>query len=132
MLGNMRIVERLHPSGTTSRRSYREALLGFLALFGWLIVWTQADLISDSVAIALIVPAFAALFLLTIRRLRDAGLSAYWAALMLFPAEISIGTFGVRDLLASVPILLALLARERRSPLPALSFEGEREFGGAS
>ena len=122
------LVERLHPSGTTSRRSYGEATLGVFALLGWLIVASQASLIPDWFAIALLLPASVAQFLLTIRRLRDAGLSVYWAGLMICPFRITIGDWSMQfgfaefrpfdliGLLAFVLFLVVLVAptRERR------------------
>lgn len=85
-----KVFDKLHPAGWTDLRTYRLAVLAgaaSLAIVGGIVFiaelppWIMAP-------VALI--GFILLFLLTIRRLRDAGLSAWIVLLALFPFGISI------------------------------------------
>ena len=118
-------LDSLHPYGWTSRRAYRIALLGLAA---WFILFTLLRIfgLAPEWALALLaIPAFVIMVLLTIRRLRDAGLSVYWALLFFFPvgltvdlAMIGLGGAELRfidfnQLIASVPLLIGLVATGR-------------------
>ena len=113
-------LKAFHPAGWTDRRTYRLAVLvgaASLLIIGGMVVlpglpsWIMA-------AVAMTVSLL--LLLLTIRRLRDAGLSVWIILLALFPLGISVDVATVEAadftlrfidfaaIIKSVPILLGL------------------------
>ena len=118
-------LDALHPYGWTSRRTYCFALIG-LVLWVVLITLLQIlDTVPEWTLVLLAFPAFIILVLLTVRRLRDAGLSVYWALLMFVPvrlvvdlATIELGGAELRfidftQILNFIPLLLGLLVPGR-------------------
>jgi uncharacterized membrane protein YhaH (DUF805 family) len=115
-------LDDLHPYGWTSRRTYRLAFLALAAAMAAAVGLVEAGF-AGLLAVGL-VAAFAWLILLplTVRRLRDAGLSLWWVLLMAFGVDIKFDALRMgpveipidpTDLLWLVPVVMGLLARGR-------------------
>ena len=121
------LVETLHPSGLTDRRSYRIAVaLIFVVIAAALAVLATGFLTSLASAlffIPLIVPAALALLLFTIRRLRGSGWSVWWAITVVCPLQpfgqvflVDAGWVDVRLVwpgLDLIPLVIGLFAPSR-------------------
>ena len=83
-------LDSLHPYGWTSRRAYCVGLLGLAACFILLTLLSMSGLAPEWALALLAIPVLVFLVLLTIRRLRDAGLSVYWALLFFLPARLTL------------------------------------------
>jgi uncharacterized membrane protein YhaH (DUF805 family) len=119
--------DALHPGGWTDRRTYRMAVGAVFLLALLLSVILVSRVLPDGSAVILLLlvnlPAVAALLLLTIRRLRDAGWSVWWAALLVlvwrpwppvYTIDMSFGDVSLHwPVLELVPILIGLLAPSR-------------------
>ena len=112
--------ERLISSaGRATRAEYWLTLAGFFA--AWVAAWEMAHSWSVVAAYALLGCAAAVLILQTVRRLHDAGLSRWWAALLLFPVTITLDAgllqvgvvelkvFDLSQLIRNAPILLGAI-----------------------
>lgn len=83
-------LDSLHPYGWTSRRAYGVGLLGLAAFLILFTLLRMSGLAPEWVLALLAIPALVVLVLLTIRRLRDAGLSVYWALLFFLPFRLTV------------------------------------------
>jgi uncharacterized membrane protein YhaH (DUF805 family) len=82
-----RLYEALHPAGWTDRRTYRLAIGGTFLIEALLSALIIAGALPPTNIVTILViviglPVYAVVLMLTIRRLRDAGWSTSWAALM--------------------------------------------------
>jgi uncharacterized membrane protein YhaH (DUF805 family) len=113
-----RLAENLHPAGWTEPSSYRIGVLWIGAAF-ILVALAHAALDLPWWAAALLAsPPLIVLVLLTIRRLRDAGWSVWWALLLV--VNINIGGLEISwlpplitnlaHLVKLVPVAIGLLA----------------------
>ncbi|MEL7188004.1 MAG: DUF805 domain-containing protein [Pseudomonadota bacterium] len=125
----------LNPAGRTSRKVYCGVLFStwiFLILF---FLATKGAFGSVS-SILIVISAGAILFLLTCRRLRDAGLSPWLALLAFFPFGITIDpgliaiegikikAVDIGDILRGVPTILAIFVPTRESQVRQPATDG--------
>lgn len=113
-------LDDLHPYGWTCRRTYRLVFLALAAAMVAAVGLVEAGSVGLPVVEVVAVFAWLILLPLTIRRLRDAGLSVWWALFLAFGADIDFGTLRLgsveipidpTDLLWLVPVAMGLLAR---------------------
>jgi uncharacterized membrane protein YhaH (DUF805 family) len=119
------VLNQLHPAGWTSRRTYRLAILcGAAVLVALNVIFSISGLPAWLIAV-LDVLTLIPLVLLTIRRLRDAGLSVWISLLLFFPfgmrfdlATITVSGFAFQlidfgSVIRVVPLMLGLALRSQ-------------------
>ena len=113
-----RLADVLHPAGWTDPRAYRLSLVPIALAFALVsVLQTKTTLPPWAISLALL-PPFLLLALLTIRRLRDAGWSVWWALLLIVNINIADAGWallpplltGFGHLVKLIPVAIGLLA----------------------
>jgi uncharacterized membrane protein YhaH (DUF805 family) len=84
-----RLKDALHPAGWTEPRGYLLSLLPIALVFVLVAILAARTSLPQWVISLALLPPFLVLALLTIRRLRDAGWSVWWALLLIVNINIA-------------------------------------------
>lgn len=102
------LIAGLHPFGWTGRPLYWQCMSAIAVSVLGAMFLSRMNSELSWIWFPVIAVTEVAILLLTIRRLRDAGVSVYLVVLFLFPMTISIGAVDIDAVIRFIPIAVGL------------------------